>query len=172
MSVSFRSALIIALSVGVGAAASACGNNRSAAGPGGGGGSGGRGGRGGRGGGDAPVVTAKVTEKDVPLDVAAIGNVEAYVTTSVRSQVTGQLLEVTFREGDVVKQGQLLFSLDRPPFDAALAQAEANLTRDRALEAHAATQLSRDAANAEYQQLASERQSQLVQRGIIAKDAA
>jgi multidrug efflux system membrane fusion protein len=171
MSVSFRSALIIALSVAAGAA-SACGNNTSAAGPGGGGGSGGRGGRGGRGGGDAPVVTAKVTEKDVPLDVAAIGNVEAYVTTSVRSQVTGQLLEVTFREGDVVKQGQLLFTLDRRPFEAALAQAEANLTRDRALEAQAEAQLSRDAANAEYQQLASERQSQLVQRGIIAKDAA
>jgi multidrug efflux system membrane fusion protein len=171
MSVSFRSALIIALSVAAGAA-SACGNNTSAAGPGGGGGSGGRGGRGGRGGGDAPVVTAKVTEKDVPVDVAAIGNVEAYVTTSVRSQVTGQLLEVAFREGDVVKQEQLLFSLDRRPFEAALAQAEANLAKDRALLAQAEAQLGRDAANAEYQQLTSERQSQLVQRGIIAKDAA
>jgi multidrug efflux system membrane fusion protein len=171
MSVSFRSALIIALSVAAGAA-SACGNNTSAAGPGGGGGSGGRGGRGGRGGGDAPVVTAKVTEKDVPVDVAAIGNVEAYVTTSVRSQVTGQLLEVAFREGDVVKQAQLLFSLDRRPFEAALAQAEANLAKDRALLAQAEAQLGRDAANAEYQQLTSERQSQLVQRGIIAKDAA
>jgi multidrug efflux system membrane fusion protein len=172
MSVSFRSALIIALSVAAGAAASACGNNTSAAGPGGGGGSGGRGGRGGRGGGDAPVVTAKVTEKDVPVNVAAIGNVEAYVTTSVRSQVTGQLLEVSFREGDVVKQGQLLFTLDRRPFEAALAQAEANLAKDRALLAQAEAQLGRDAANAEYQQLSSERQSQLVQRGIIAKDAA
>src|SRR5260370_3504032 len=172
MSVSFRSALVTALYVAAGAAASACGNNTSAAGPGGGGGSGGRGGRGGRGGGDAPVVTAKVTEKDVPLDVAAIGNVEAYVTTSVRSQVTGQLLEVTFREGDVVKQGQLLFTLDRRPFEAALAQAEANLTRDRALEAQAEAQLSRDAPSAEYQQLASGRQSQLAQRGIIPKDPA
>jgi multidrug efflux system membrane fusion protein len=98
--------------------------------------------------------------------------VEAYVTTSVRSQVTGQLLEVAFREGDVVKQGQLLFSLDRRPFEAALAQAEANLAKDRALLAQAEAQLGRDAANAEYQQLTSERQSQLVQRGIIAKDAA
>src|SRR5713101_3180979 len=104
----------------------ACGSNTSAAGPGAGGG-----GRGGRGrGGDgaaAPVVTAKVAEKDVPVDIAAIGNVEAYTMISVRSQVTGQLEQSAFREGDFVKKGQLLFSIDRRPFEAALRQAEANL---------------------------------------------
>src|SRR4051812_48230758 len=53
-------------------------------------GGGGRGGRGrGDGGGAVPVVTTKVTERDVPVDLAAIGNVEAYTTISVRSQVTG-----------------------------------------------------------------------------------
>src|SRR5437016_3335033 len=163
--------LIIAFCLTAGTVGIGCGNNTDAAGPGGGGG--GRGGRGGRGGGgDAPVVTAKVTERDVPIDIAAIGNVEAYASMSIRSQVTGQLTEVSFREGDVVKQGQPLFTLDRRPFEAALAQAEANLTRDKALLAQAEAQLSRDAANAEYQQLTSERQAQLVQRGIIAKDAA
>jgi len=165
-----RRALIIALGLAAVAATSACSNNTAAAGPGGGGGGRGRGGRGG--GGDAPVVTAKVAEKDVPIDLAAIGNVEAFVTNSVRSQVTGTLLEVAFREGDVVKQGQLLFNLDRRPFEAALAQAEANLVRDKALLAQAEAQLSRDAANAEYQQLTAERQSQLTQRGIISKDQA
>ena len=166
-----RRALIISLWAAAVAAASACSNNTSAAGPAGGGGGGrGRGGRGG--GGDAPVVTAKVSEKDVPIDLAAIGNVEAYVTNSVRSQVTGTLVEVAFHEGDVVKQGQLLFNLDRRPFEAALAQAEANLTHDKALLARAEAQLSRDAANAEYQQLTAERQSQLTQRGIISKDQA
>jgi len=167
-------ALRRALIIFVGAAAvagSACSNNTSAAAPGAGGGGGrGRGGRGG--GGDAPVVTAKVSEKDVPIDLAAIGNVEAFVTNSVRSQVTGTLVEVAFREGDVVKQGQLLFQLDRRPFEAALAQAEANLTRDKALLAQAEAQLSRDASNAEYQQLTAERQAQLTQRGIISKDQA
>jgi membrane fusion protein, multidrug efflux system len=152
-------------------AGSGCGNNTAAAGPGSAGGGGrGRGGRGG--GGDAPVVTAKVSERDVPVDLAAIGNVEAFVSNSVRSQVTGTLVEVAFREGDVVKQGQLLFQLDRRPFEAALAQAEANLTRDKALLAQAEAQLSRDASNAEYQQLTSERQAQLSQRGIISKDQA
>src|SRR5712664_517484 len=49
------------------------------------------GGRGGRGGGVQPVVTAKVTQKDVPIDIAAVGNVEAYTTISIRSQITGQI---------------------------------------------------------------------------------
>ena len=154
---------------GAGLVVSACGSNTAAAGPGGGG----RGGRGrGGDGGAAPVVTTKVTEKDVPVDLAAIGNVEAYATISIRSQVTGQLNEVSFREGDLVRQGQLLFTLDRRPFEAALAQAEANLVRDKALLAQAEAQLARDAANAEYQQLTAERQGQLSQRGIISKDMA
>jgi multidrug efflux system membrane fusion protein len=166
----YLSLICIAASVAV----SACGSTPSAAGP--DGGSGGRGGRGGRGrGGDsgpAPVVTAKVSEKDVPVEIAAIGNVEASTTISVRSQVTGQMQQALFREGDFVKKGQELFSIDRRPFEAALAQAEANVTRDRALLAQAEAQLMRDASNAEYMQLASERQSQLATRGIISRDQA
>src|SRR4051794_37736577 len=162
----FRSLILIAAGASAFAGA-ACGSNTSAAGPGGGGGRGrGRGGDGGA----APVVTAKVANKDVPVDLAAIGNVEAYASISVRSQVTGQLTELSFHEGDLVKQGQLLFQLDRRPFEAALASAEANLVRDRALLAQAEAQLARDASNAEYQQLAAERQNQLMQRGIISKD--
>jgi multidrug efflux system membrane fusion protein len=161
-----RSILICCLAAAL--AATACGGNTSAAGPGGGGR-----GRGGRGGGaDAPVVTAKVAEKDVPVEIAAIGNVEAYATISIRSQVTGQLQEIDFREGDYVKEGQLLFTLDKRPFEAALAQADATATRDKALLVQAQAQLVRDAANAEYQQLTAERQSSLNVRGILSKDAA
>src|SRR5262245_34478608 len=154
--------------VGLAVAGAACTSNTSAAGPGGGGGRGGRG----RGGdsGPAPVVTATAVEKDVPVDLAAIGNVEAYASISIRSQVTGQLQEVAFREGDYVKKGDLLFSLDRRPFEAALAQADANLTRDKALLAQSEAQLNRDGATAEYQQLSAERQLQLVQRGIVSRD--
>jgi multidrug efflux system membrane fusion protein len=136
-------------------------------------GSGGGGGRGGRGRGDAgavPVVTTKVTERDVPVDLAAIGNVEAYTTISVRSQVTGQLQEVRFSEGDFVKKGQVLFTIDRRPFEAALQQAEANLTRDQALLNQAEAQLARDGAQAEYQQLTAERQANLQRQGIVSKD--
>src|SRR5256885_9506992 len=154
---------------GIALAGAACTSNTSAAGPGGGGGRGGRG-RGGDGG-AAPVVTAKAIEKDVPVDLAAIGNVEAYASISIRSQVTGLLQEIAFHEGDFVKKGELLFTLDRRPFEAALAQAEANLTRDKALLAQSEAQLARDASSAEYQQLTAERQAQLVQRGIISRDA-
>jgi membrane fusion protein, multidrug efflux system len=166
-----RRASISLLTLGLAVAAAACGSNTSAAGPGGSGGGGRRGGRGGDSG-PAPVVTTKVAEKDVPVDLAAIGNVEAYATISVRSQVTGQLQDISFREGDFVKKGEVLFTLDRRPFEAALAQAEANLTRDKALLAQSEAQLARDASNAEYQQLTSERQASLQARGIISKDQA
>jgi multidrug efflux system membrane fusion protein len=134
---------------------------------------GGRGGRGrGDGGGAVPVVTTKVAERDVPVDLAAIGNVEAYTTISVRSQVTGQLQDSSsFREGDFVRKGQVLFLIDRRPFEAALQQAEANLVRDQALLNQAEAQLLRDGANAEYSQLSAERQASLNKSGIVSKDA-
>ncbi len=80
----------------------------------------------------APVVVTQATQETVPVEVAAIANVEAYTTVSVKARVGGQLLEVHFREGDDVKQGQLLFTLDPRPFEANLHQADANLARDLA----------------------------------------
>ena len=153
--------VLLASITGVGCSGSAAGT---------GGGGGGRGGRGRGDGGAVPVVTAKVTERDVPVDLAAIGNVEAYTTISVRSQVTGQLQEVSFHEGDFVKKGQQLFIIDRRPFEAALQQAEANLVRDKALLSQAEAQLARDGANAEYSQLSAERQANLQKNGIVSKD--
>jgi membrane fusion protein, multidrug efflux system len=163
----FRSLVLITAGASA-LAGAACGSNTSAAAPGGGGRGRGRGGDGAA----APVVTSKVASKSVPVDLAAIGNVEAYASISLRSQVTGVVQELSFHEGDLVKEGQLLFTLDRRPFEAALAQAEANMVRDRALLAQAEAQLARDASNAEYQQLTAERQQQLNQRGIISKDLA
>jgi multidrug efflux system membrane fusion protein len=128
--------------------------------------------RGGDAGGAVPVVTAPVSQRDVPVDIAAIGNVEAFSTISVRAQVTGQLTEVRFREGDFVKKGSHLFTIDSRPFQAAVVQADANLTRDKALLAQAQAQLNRDAAQAEYSQLTAERNAQLQARGIISKDTA
>ena len=132
----------------------------------------GRGGRGGdRSGAAQPVVTAKVTQKDVPIDIAAVGNVEAYTTISVRSQITGQIEQAFFHEGDLVKKGDLLFKIDPRPLESALQQSQANEARDQALLAQAEAQLARDAASAEFQQLTSERQAKLVANGIVSKDA-
>jgi multidrug efflux system membrane fusion protein len=118
------------------------------------------------------VVTGRVVQKDIPVELSAIGNVEANTTISVRAQVSGVLQQVFFDEGDFVKSGDKLFQLDARPYDAALKQAEANLVRDQALLNQANAQLKRDASNAEYSQIASERQAQLVAKGIISKDVA
>jgi membrane fusion protein, multidrug efflux system len=147
------------------AAAAGCSGSAASSGTGGG-----RGRGRGDSGGAVPVVTAKVSERDVPVDLAAIGNVEAYTTISVRSQVTGQLESAPFREGDFVKKGQLLFTIDRRPFESALQQAQANLARDQALLNQAEAQLARDGAQAEYSQLTAERQAALAGRGIVSKD--
>jgi multidrug efflux system membrane fusion protein len=160
------------MSLAAGLATASCGSNTSAAAPGGGGGGGRGGGRGRGDGGVAPIVTAKVTQKDVPVDIASIGNVEASTTISVRAQVTGTLEQVFFHEGDFVKKDQELFTIDKRPFEAALSQAVANDVRNKALQAQAEAQLARDAASAEYQQISAERQAQLQQRGIISKDMA
>jgi len=135
----------------------------------GGGGRGGRG-RGGRGGAQ-PVVVAQVSQRDVPIEIAAVGNVEASTMIAVRSQVTGVLEQVGFREGDFVKKDAVLFTIDRRPLESTLEQAQANLVRDQALVNQAEAQLARDASNAEYQSLSADRQAQLVTRGIVAKDA-
>lgn len=76
------------------------------------------------------VTAVTVMQKDVPLQIRAIGNVEAYSTVSIKAQVGGELSKVYFKEGDYVKKGDLLFLIDPRPFEAALKQAEANLAKD------------------------------------------
>jgi membrane fusion protein, multidrug efflux system len=92
----------------------------------------GRGGGRSRGGEAVPVLVVTAVQKSVPLQIRAVGNVEAYTTVSVKSQVTGVLQQAHFKEGQDVKKGQLLFTIDPRPLEAALKQAEANLARDTA----------------------------------------
>jgi multidrug efflux system membrane fusion protein len=106
----------------------------------------------------------------VPVDLAAIGNVEAFATINVRAQITGTLNAVRFKEGDFVKAGELLFTIDQRPYDAALQQAEANLARDHALLTQAEAQLTRDVANDRYSTAEAERLSSLNDRGLVPKD--
>jgi multidrug efflux system membrane fusion protein len=79
-----------------------------------------------------PVTVAVAEQKDVPVEIHAIGSVTPMQTVAVRAQVTGQLTQVAFREGDDVRRGQLLFVIDPRPYQAALAQSQANLARDEA----------------------------------------
>jgi multidrug efflux system membrane fusion protein len=116
----------------------------------------GRGGGPGGGGPAVPVATATVTEKAVPLELNVIGSAEAYSTVAVRAQITGALTSVGFQEGDDVRKGQVLFTLDRRPLEAALEQAKANLQKDVA-----------QAANAKAQ---AQRYQDLAERGIATKE--
>jgi multidrug efflux system membrane fusion protein len=79
-----------------------------------------------------PVTVAKALKKTVPIELSAIGTAEAYSTVSIKGQVNAVLKEVHFKQGDFVKKGDLLFTLDARPFQASLAQAQANLARDKA----------------------------------------
>jgi multidrug efflux system membrane fusion protein len=100
-----------------------------------------------------PVVVGTVTQKAMPVEVTAVGNVEAYSTVSIKAQVPGQLLDVHFKEGDFVRKGQLLLTLDQRPYEAALAQAKAALARDK--------------ATAVNNRLQAQRYSKLFEEGIV-----
>ncbi len=93
-----------------------------------------------------PVTVATAVAKPVPEQLRAIGNVQAYATVLMRARVGGELHAVHFKEGDEVKSGDLLFTIDPRPFEAALKQAEANLARNRAQLEHARRQAQRYAA--------------------------
>jgi multidrug efflux system membrane fusion protein len=79
-----------------------------------------------------PVTVAVAQQKDIPLQIRAIGSVQPLATVAVRALVGGQLMNVWFREGDDVARGQRLFTIDPRPYQASLAQAQANLARDEA----------------------------------------
>jgi len=79
-----------------------------------------------------PVTVATVGQQTVPLQLRAIGYVQTYATVAVKTQVGGELQQVHFQEGQEVRRGDLLFTIDPRPFEAQLKQAEANLARDRA----------------------------------------
>jgi len=90
-----------------------------------------------------PVTVGSALEKTVPVQIRAIGNVEAYSTVSVKAQVEGELTIVHFKEGQEVKAGEMLFTIDPRPFEVQLKQAEANLAKDRAQLQNARRQVER-----------------------------
>jgi len=106
----------------------------------------------------ALVVTAPATTQDVPVLLKAIGTMEASESVSVRTQVSGELVKVGFREGQDVQKGALLFQLDPRVYQAAVKKAEAALARDRVILAN---------ARKDY-----ERYSQLVRDGIVTQEQA
>jgi membrane fusion protein, multidrug efflux system len=117
-----------------------------------------------------PVVTAAVEQRDEPIVLTGIGTVQALNTAAINSQVTGVLDAVDFVEGQAVKKGDVLAKIDPRLYEAALAQAQAQLAKDTALHAQAESDLAR------YQTLGRENsiavQQVADQTFLVAQDAA
>ena len=103
-----------------------------------------------------PVVVATAQLRDVPVQVRAIGTVEAYSTVSIKSQVNGPVVAVHFAEGQDVQKGDLLFTIDTRPFQVALDLAQAALAKDKALLENAQAQ--------------EDRYAKLLAEGVIARE--
>src|SRR5436853_4366888 len=117
-----------------------------------------------------PVMVAAVTQKTMPLQLRAIGTVEPYSVVAVKAQVGGELVKVNFTEGQYVKKGDLLFTIDPRPFEASLKQIEANLAKSTAQEKQAEATLNRDTALAKTAEVQAQRYASLVASGVVSKD--
>jgi multidrug efflux system membrane fusion protein len=131
-----------------------------------------------------PVGVAEVIAKDVPVQVTAIGNVQAYTTVAVKSQISGQVMQVHFREGQEVRRNDLLFTIDPRPFEATLRQAQANVARDtaglrqaeaalvqrRAEIQQAEANLARDLAQMDNAAVQEQRYRTLVDKELVARE--
>ena len=84
-----------------------------------------------------PVTAVAVTQKSVPLTTKAIGNVEAFSTVAIRALVSGELGKIHFKQGQDVSKGDLLFTIDPRPLQAALDQAVGTLAKDKSQLANA-----------------------------------
>jgi multidrug efflux system membrane fusion protein len=89
------------------------------------------------------VTVAQAKVRTVPVQIRSIGTVRVFATVSVRPRVDGELTGVHFREGDDVKKGDKLFTIDPRPYETALAQAKARLERDQAVQRGAELTLER-----------------------------
>lgn len=103
-----------------------------------------------------PVKVAQAQQKSMPVQLKAIGTIEAYTTVAIKSQVTGQIARIHFAEGSDVSKGALLVSIDPEPFQATVSQLEASLAKDL--------------AQAKFAREQAQRYAGLVKDGIVTRD--
>jgi multidrug efflux system membrane fusion protein len=131
-----------------------------------------------------PVGVASAGQRTVPVQVGTVGTVQAFTTVGVKSQVAGQIQQVHFKEGQEVKGGDRLFTIDPRPLEAAVRQSEANVAKDRAqlrqTEAallqrqaeitQALANLERDVAQLENARTQERRYASLVKEELVARE--
>ncbi len=118
----------------------------------------------------ASVRAVSVTQSDVPLDVSAVGNVESMATVDIKSRVAGQVLQVYFQEGQTVSKGQLLFEIDPELIRRQIAEIQANLSKDLALEEQAKANVAKDEAQIKQTRGAADRGLELAKEGIFSRE--
>jgi multidrug efflux system membrane fusion protein len=104
-----------------------------------------------------PVQVAAVQRKTMPIYLTELGTVTAYNTVTIKTRVDGQLMRVNVREGQAVKQGELLVEIDPKPYQAALEQAEGQLVKDE--------------ANAQNAKAEAARYTALQEAGVVSKES-
>jgi multidrug efflux system membrane fusion protein len=119
-----------------------------------------------------PVTVAKATQESVPTELRVVGSVEASAIVQVKSQIGGELIKVAFTEGQNVAKDDLLFEIDPRPYQEAVLQAEANITRDRAQIAQYEATLARDSAQARFNDTDASRYVELQKEHLASKSQA
>lgn len=131
-----------------------------------------------------PVSIATAIQKSIPLEINVIGTVQPYATVQVKSQVIGQLVKVHFKQGDFVKAGDVLFTIDPRALSAQLAQSRAmerkdeaqvrqalaNVQKDAALVNQAAAAMARDRSQLALAQREAERYLTLASQGAVSRE--
>jgi multidrug efflux system membrane fusion protein len=116
-----------------------------------------------------PVRAALAVSRDVPLDVLAVGNVQAMTTVEVKSRIAGQIKQVAFEEGQNVTKGQLLFTIDTDTLQRQKAEQQAQLERDTAMEQQARELVAKDTAALKQSQSEADVGVELGKLGVLAR---
>src|SRR5262249_53544519 len=116
------------------------------------------------------VFVSKAASKSVPIEIQAVGNVEAYSTVTVKAQIGGELTTGDFQEGADGRKGDRLFVIDPRPYQTTGTQAGATHAKDKAQLQAAEANLTRDRAQDEFAQAQAKRYTDLAQRGVFAKN--
>jgi multidrug efflux system membrane fusion protein len=131
-----------------------------------------------------PVSVAVAVQKSVPVELNIIGTVQAYSTVQVKSQVVGQLLKVHFNQGDFVKEGDILFTIDKRALEAQLSQleamklkdeaqikqAQANVLKDGGMVRQAEATVAKDKSQQRLADRQAERYLALAKEGVVSKE--
>src|SRR5215467_6773556 len=118
----------------------------------------------------APVTVTEAAIQDVPVYIDAIGKTAAREVVSIQPQVSGRIIKLHFTDGANVRKGDMLFTIDPAPFEAALRQAQANVQKDIALKKQAESNLASEIAKANWGKVQVNRYKTLVEQGVVSRE--